>query len=420
MKSKPPPSHLTAAEAAAELGISRASLYAYVSRGLIRSAPEGGRDPRRRLYETADIRELVRRRHEARTAGQAAEHALHWGLPVLESAITAIEEGRFYYRGRDVLRLAAEASLETVAGLIWDVDSDPFDQTWPSSPVTDEGLSGLARMTIALARAGASDPMAHSRSGPAAAQTGARIVRLMAASAGTDPQTASREPIHAALARRLGRLDRAAAELIRIALILTVDHELNASTFAVRVAASTKANLYQAVSAGLAAFQGPRHGGAQERSVALLAEAEATSPEEVVATRLRRGENLPGFGHPLYPEGDPRAQFLIARLAKALPRDPAVLLAQRLVGAAKSQGAGAPNIDLALAALGRALALPADGGTTVFAVGRTVGWIGHALEQYTDRRLIRPRARYVGLPPRRFMVNDLQAVGESGKVAPTR
>jgi citrate synthase len=174
---------------------------------------------------------------------------------------------------------------------------------------------------------------------------------------------------------------------VRTALVLLADHELNASTFTVRVVASTGASLASALSAGLGALSGPLHGGQTSLVEAMFEEAErADSAQALVERRLWRGDSLPGFGHPLYPDGDPRAAALLA----VLPPDP---LRTGLLAALERLGKR-PNVDFATVSLRRALGLPAGAALTLFAVGRTAGWIAHALEQRADGKLIRPRARY--------------------------
>jgi citrate synthase len=204
--------------------------------------------------------------------------------------------------------------------------------------------------------------------------------------------TPAAAPIHEQLAAA-GGLDAHGAALLRRALVLLADHELNASTFAVRVVASTGASLGAAVAGGLAALSGPRHGAATAQVEALFDEVERRGDAaRVVAERLQRGEYLPGFGHPLYREGDPRGRALI----EALPSGG--LLAE-IAAAVDALGGWRPNVDFALVALRRALALPRGAALALFAIGRSAGWIAHALEQQQGGRLIRPRARYVGERP---------------------
>jgi citrate synthase len=199
-------------------------------------------------------------------------------------------------------------------------------------------------------------------------------------------------PIHRHLARAWN-LDEDGTDLIRRALVLCADHELNASTFAVRVVASTGAAVPHCVLAGLAALSGPLHGGMTSRVRAMLAESRIMAdPRTTVAERLARGDDLPGFGHRLYPDGDPRATALLDLIGPA-PRW------RGLFAAILAQTGKRPNIDTALVALEDHLSLPEGAALAIFAVGRTVGWIAHALEQRQEGQLIRPRATYVGPPP---------------------
>ncbi len=306
--------YLTAREAAAELNVSRATLYAYVSRGLVRSEAVDG--SRSRLYRADDVR-AIRSRKTADIGPEAiAATALTHGNPVLESAITLIADGELYYRGRDVKELARSSSLESVAGLLWQCGTqDPFANAAPDIDTFTSPLSGIARCQALLPLAAEQDLAAYNLAADSVARTGAGLLRLL--TAGFTNHAPSIEPIHAQLAASWGG-GPAAAKLIRAALVLCADHELNASTFTVRCVASTRVTPYGAVMAGLAALQGPRHGGQTARVAALFDEvARADSPAAAVAARLRRGERLPGFGHTLYPEGDPRCTALNRLLAGA-------------------------------------------------------------------------------------------------------
>ena len=200
--------------------------------------------------------------------------------------------------------------------------------------------------------------------------------------------------IHQRLAGAWGHdPDGSVADLIRRTLVLLADHELNASTFAARVTASTGASLAAAVLSGLATLTGPRHGGMGAMVRDLATEAATSGVSAVVAARLARGDPLPGFGHPLYPKGDIRAKVILGAI------DVPVIFAE-IAAAAGDAGQGEPNVDLALAAVCAAHALPEGAPFLLFATARTAGWVAHAIEQGRDGRLIRPRARYVGPEPR--------------------
>jgi citrate synthase len=226
----------------------------------------------------------------------------------------------------------------------------------------------------------------------AVAQTGARILRLLTA-------VAAGQPVETTIAQTLQQAwlpDQAwAADWLNMALVLCADHELNVSSFTARCVASAGATPYGVVLAGLAALQGSKHGGHTERVEALLREAEGGA-ETAVVSRMRRGESIPGFGHRLYPDGDPRGRLLLETVQARLGEQPVVKLAQALETAVFQTTGQLPTIDLGLVVMAQALGLPPGTALTLFALGRTVGWIGHAIEQYALDQLIRPRARYVG------------------------
>ncbi|CAA9442871.1 MAG: 2-methylcitrate synthase [uncultured Rubrobacteraceae bacterium] len=393
---------MTAGEAAGELGVSLPTLYAYVSRGMVRSeAAEGGRRSRR--YRAEDVRALLERKEGRRDPRRAAEGALRWGTPVLESGITLVDGGRLFYRGRDVEELAAGSSIEEVAVLIW--AGDPGDAgaifARPEAPsrrargtmATLKGLPPVEAFQALLPVAAAEDPAGYDLRPAAVARTGAKILGLMAGAVGGGGTGRAAET----LARGWCQGEPDAAGLIDAALVYCADHELPVSTFAARCVASARATPYAAVQAGLAALGGVKHGGQVELVEAFLQEVGAVGDARaVVAGRLRRGDVVPGFGHRLYPEGDPRGAGLLRATAGSYPRSPAVALAEAACEAVLELTGERPTVDLALATVGRTLGLPPGGAVALFAVGRTVGWIGHAIEQYASDDLVRPRARYVG------------------------
>ena len=406
--------YLTAREAAGELGVSLKTLYAYVSRGLIRSEAVGGKR-RNRRYRAEDVRKLKERKEQRRDPTQATESALDWGMPVMESAITLIAEGRMYYRGRDAVALSEDHTLEQVAELIWtgsmtEGNHGRLPELFnTSSGVVPERLrfegrgawsgSPMETFGMALQSAAAEDPAAYDLRSAAVVRTGARILRLLVA-ATTGGGQSTEDTVARALQRRWVPGESGAATLIDRALVLCADHELNVSSFTARCVASAGATPYAVVVAGLAALGGVKHGGNTERVEAFLAEADAAGDaRRVIASRLRRGEVVPGFGHQLYPDGDPRGEALLAAVAVAYPDSAASKLAGETAKAAGDLIDERPNVDFALAVLARVLGLPPGGALALFALGRTVGWIGHAIEQYETGRIIRPRARYVGEQP---------------------
>lgn len=380
---------ITARESAARLGVSIKTLYAYVSRGLVHSA--AGDDPHKRRYRTADIEALLARKQLGRRPARIAESALHWGVPALESEISTIAAGRLLYRGQDATEFARHATLEEAATLLWDCGGvNPF--TTPAqfgkaplrNGISRTVSSPLTRASAQLNAMAASTRPIWGRPASGIWNEAAQLTRLVAAGLlGTNP---SDHPLHRQIARAW-KVNQKGADLIRTALVLIADHELNASTFTVRVIASTGASLVACVTGGLAALSGPLHGGAILQAEAFLARLpESRKTAAFVQAILDRGESLPGFGHRLYPSGDPRAHALLELL-------PANRRRRQLIETVEKVSGLRPTIDYALLELAHALRLPSSAAQIIFAAGRTTGWIAHALEQNAHGHLIRPRAR---------------------------
>ena len=388
---------LDAAAATRLLGISRATLYAYVSRGFVRSEAVPGK-PRERRYAREDVERLRVRAEERRNPAKAAEHALRFGVPVLESSITLIADGCLYYRGHDAGELARTRSLEEVAALVWtgSFDTALFDTPLHviSGAASTADLPFVSRAQSVLPLVAARDALAFDLRPRAVAQTGWRILNLLTSVAAESQEL--EDTVEETLCRAWGAKKKDAPSLIRAALILCADHELNVSAFTARCIASASSNPYAVVLGGLAALEGARHGGATARVGALWDELHrARNLERALGERLRRGETIDGFGHQLYPNGDPRASLLL----EMLPKSKELTFARSLASAAGAVIGDAPNIDFALVALERSLDLPSGSALALFAIGRTIGWIAHAIEQYEQNAVIRPRAKYVGVAP---------------------
>jgi citrate synthase len=393
---------LNARDTARRLGIKLDTLYAYVSRGIIRSLAVPG--SRERRYRPEDVERLRQGR-----GGERPREAL---MPLIDSAICLIENGRFYYRGRDALGLAETATLEDIAALLWQSDASrstvadiaPFVPVPGDEPNSSSGRGRAAaaletglieRCQMRLAKLSASDVAALDLTRDGVARTGWRMLSALVGC--IDGAAASDQPVHRRLAAHW-RLEPAGADLLRLCLVLVADHELNASTFVARCVAGAGATPYAVVAAALAALSGRRHGGAAARAEAVFREiGEDADPLAVMAARLARGDTLPGLGQPLYPDGDPRASAILAAIGAAAPAEaPRIAAAAAAAGRLSGQH---PNVDFALAAAATALGLPNGAALGLFLVGRTVGWIAHAIEQYESQILIRPRARYTGRRP---------------------
>lgn len=395
--------YLTSAEAASQLGISLATLYAYVSRGFIRSIRIDGNPHRTRAYMAEDIYRLLSSREMRRKQGPSDEPQ----ADALESRITLIENERLYYRGHDALELARTHTVERVAGILWegeeagitDADSASLRRIVESVSSTAEPMLPIYRALTGLTLAAGSNGPFRVRDGVSSISTGMFALRVMVSC--VTNTVADGQRIHLQLARAWGVAGKDAAQLLRMALVLCADHELNPSTYAVRCIASTGTNLLLALTGGLAAMTGPRHGGAIATARALIRECKREpSASDYLVTRLQSGERFPSFGHALYPSGDPRAACLLEGLKKRHPAHASVAMISAIVSTVSQAVAAAPNLDFALASLEEVLELPPSAALSLFAIGRCVGWVAHAREQMmTNSAPIRRRALYIGPRP---------------------
>ena len=264
----------------------------------------------------------------------------------------------------------------------------------------------ISRNPLLVAAAATRDPGRHDRRAEAVVLRARRIVRLLVASLALPGEVGrARDALEAetiaegvALAYGLRSTPRVRGAIDQ-ALILMADHELNASAFAARVAASTHADVYAAVQAGLATLSGPLHGAVSDQVEAVVAE--IGRPEEalrVVHARAQRGERVPGFGHSFYQGIDPRAHRLLTLADALASRSRELRVVQSLVDAMAKQDRPPPNVDVGIVALRASLGMPVGAGAGLFAIGRTAGWVAHVLEQYESGHLLRPRARYRGVP----------------------
>ncbi|TNE36593.1 MAG: citrate synthase, partial [Alphaproteobacteria bacterium] len=367
------------------LGVKAQTLYAYVSRGQIRAITDP-EDPRRSLYARHDVERQVQKRQRPRRRADVAAGTISWGEPVLESSISTVRDGDLLFGNARAVDLAETFSLEEIAGHHWQyLYTDNVTECTVIPPRETAKARGVAWLAAEAAQA----PPSIDRNGEALAREASRLLSGFA-----DAMIGERGqgPIHLRLAQSWG-LSGEVADLVRRALVLISDHELNASTFAVRVAISTGASLAAGVLAGFAALSGPLHGEASVVTRQHLQEAlRHSNPEAAARFLLERPGATLGFGHPLYPEGDVRAKALFEQMT--LPPELSELIARvEEITGRKANG------DVAFAALTMLYRLSMEASATLFAVGRMTGWLAHAQEQQRSGQLIRPRARFV--PPGR-------------------
>jgi citrate synthase len=400
---------IDAKEAALLLGVKRDTLYAYVARGLLGSVT--GKDKRSRLYSRAEV-EALRARSDARKSGDRAAasalaSALNWGLPVVDSAVSNVDGERLLYRGIDVALLAGRR-FEDVATLLW---GEPT--SWGDRPNVDpttkrvalrasqKGATPLSVMMVLTPLLALTDEdRGDTRAKAVAATAQILFTSLTTSMRPSEPPRAHHESAARQVLLALGGSPSNDREsLINTAMVLSAEHELNPSTFAARIAASTGADPYAVVSAALATLSGPRHGGACDRIEALVREVEhPRQAREILVARVARGEPIVGFGHALYPNGDPRTGILLEAVIDATSerkRSPALATLLALVNVADELGLAGPTLDVALVATEFAAELPPRSASALFAFGRLAGWIAHAIEEYARAIPTRPRARYV-------------------------
>jgi citrate synthase len=396
---------LTAAEAAGRLGVKPATLYAYVSRGLL--SRDKAADGRASLFHADEVERLARRGRPRRPAGVADI--------TVESAITELTGDSLRFRGLDATRLAVNRSFEEVAELLWTGEFPSRREPWQARPAAlaagraaqaalPAGTLPLERLQVIVPAMAATDPLRLQLDQSAVLAAGRNIIAGMvdclppAAGGPAGPGEPVAERLWSRLCDR-----RPSPGLMRAtsaALVLLADHELAASTLAARAAASVRADPYAVVGTGLGAMSGALHGGASLGAEILMAA--ASGPDDVprvVAERLRRGEKVPGFGHFVYRAGDPRAVVLLDLVRRAAPKSGQLAVADAMLAEVRQKSLPEPNIDFALATLAGVADMARGAGEAIFAVARTAGWIAHALEAYGGAGPLRPRAVYTGRPP---------------------
>jgi citrate synthase len=394
------PEAISAREAVQLLGVKAQTLYAYASRGLLRRVGTG----KRRLYLVEDLERLQARQRARSGHGPVAAGALSFGEPVLDTRITSIDEQGPRYRGSSATELAARGErFEAVAELLWTGELPQSVPTWQGLAgagarrgSVPDSIEALLLEMPALTRAAA---QRHVRALEVELALGRQLVRSLAELLAPEPARGV-SSVAELLAPHAEVAKRAATPALDLALVLLADHELNASSFAARIAASTDAHLPACLTSALATLSGPRHGGACDRVEALLREAAALRrPADVIELRARRGDIVPGFGHPLYPHGDPRARLLLERaeaLAKASTTARARLAPARALARVMERQGLPATVDFGLVALTRTLGCPPGFAALLFALGRSAGWVAHVLEQRGSEAVLRPRARYIG------------------------
>ena len=394
-------------EAAELLGVKPETVYAYVSRGQLSSRRStGGRGS---TFDAKEVEALARRNRREPAPGSPTA-----GMLSVRTRITLIDKDRYYFRGVDATELAARHSYEEVAEWLWTGVLRPgatFTAPEASVAVARRAVDALPehtgptdRLRVAAIAAATADPLRFDLSEQSVLGAARTLIPTLVAAL---PSKSHDHRDDSSLAHRLwARLsgrepDEASLRALDTALALLVDHDLAASTLAVRVAASARAHAYAAVSAGLGVLEGPLHGAASGLAHRMLLDVlDRGTAAPVVADELRAGRRVPGLGHRIYPGEDPRARVLFGLLEEVPRAAPALAAARDVVDTTARHVPLHANVDLALAVLTATSGMHASAGETIFAVARTAGWIAHVLEEYDEAPLrMRPSGHYVGTRP---------------------
>ncbi|MER5829885.1 citrate synthase [Streptomyces sp. NPDC002130] len=399
---------LSTKEAAELLGVKPETVYAYVSRGQLSSRRvSGGRGS---TFDAQEVETLARRNKRESASGSGSGGELS-----VRTRITLIESDRYFFRGVDAVDLATRHTYEEVAEWLWTGRMLPgrtFTAPAASVAVARRAVETLPEhaaptdlLRVATIAAATADPLRFDLSEESVLGTARSLIpTLVDALPPAGHHRLDEGPLAHRLWNRLSARkdpDEASLRALDAALALLVDHDLAASTLAVRVAASARAHAYAAVSAGLGVIEGPLHGAASGLAHRLLWDVlEQGDAAPVIAGELRAGRRIPGLGHRLYPGEDPRARALFALLERIPRAEPALLAARDIVETAARHAPLHANVDLALAVLTASSGMDPTAGETIFAVARTAGWIAHALEEYGERPLrMRPSGLYAGPKP---------------------
>ena len=376
-------------EAARRLGVKLSTLYAYVSRGLVQSFPSPG--SKRRLFSVDEVEALARKTR----GGKQIETR----VATVTTAVTQLRPEGPYYRGHSAVQLAQSCSYEEVAELLWATTPGSWKALSLKAPARLSSQDMLRWITVMAA---AEDPRREDEHPELVAGRLRSLSTTMSLLCRTNADTGQQfqSPTkHSHIAWnltegfRIKQRSRPLLAAVNAALVLVADHELATSALAVRIAASTRATIYDAVLAGLGTMGGPLHGGASAITTRMLRRSAAEGIDIVIDDILAVSRVLPGFGHSVYAEGDPRADALL-EFVYPLASPTKLKVINAFLDSADARRQPPPNVDFALAALAFATGMPAEATTSIFTIGRIAGWGAHYLEEIQEPPL-RYRARAI-------------------------
>jgi len=406
--------YVTAAQASQALGIKQASLYTYVSRGLIRSILQPG--SKSRLYYREDVERATMRIGGRAGRPETVEAVMSWGHPVFHTVVTDLREDGPYYRGQSALALVESGrSFESVAELLWDGVDRPDLAFWkapnlpgsliPRLSTALEGAVGRTGLRIMSLATSLFELYGGKRTDYDKSATIADAKTLLHIyTAGMGFLGPSRQYVRVVnegtsvattLLTAMGvPITEAALRALNSAFILCADHELSSATLSARVAASCEANLTACLVTAIATHSGSLVVGGCDKCEALLRQArDSEEMYELLSNLERSGGYIPGYNLKAYPKGDPRARKLL-QLAASLGTETQPVV--ELVADVGRRFDLRPSLEIGLVSLAMALRFPPNTASTIWALARASGWVAHIIEQREAGFMLRPRARYVG------------------------
>jgi len=408
--------YASAAEAMKILNVRQQTLYAYVSRGWIRSVAQQGQ--KGKLYLRDDLTRVGMRSLARSGHGAVAASAMNWGEPIFPTSITEITGQGPRYRGHlaaDLVR--SGASFEAVAELLWTGELNAQAPAWPvrrpsaelvkiTQTLTSLQAQGnvlesfaLVVLLLGMRRGSVAERLSQGKTLPAARE----IMQTVVACCGFVGAAQRYRPMQRGESVVTGLLHALAmpptaenSEALRAMLILMADHELPPGTLSARVVASAGGTLHSCLASALCATSGVDVGRMYERVEDFLGQAQTKTVLVKRAHKLHaQGQSVPGFNHPLYPKGDPRAALLLEMVFARRNPSRELRAISRFIDEMRSSAGLQPRQELALVVMARAMGLPRQATAALFVLGRLAGWVAHVQEQRASGTLLRPRAKFV-------------------------
>lgn len=410
---------LTVSQTAVRLNVKPETVYSYVSRGLLSSQRTGSGS----TLDTLEVEAFAQHRRRAPISSTLREDGSTYSasgapLMVLDTNISHVIDGELYFRGFSAEDLVSHYHFESVASWLWgepltnakkfEANTEDTHRAANFVAALPEFASPLDRVTAALLALASADPLRYASQSDIAgfgARLVAGIVDTLSEAQHKNLRSEDYRGIAGGIRAAFGpKRDDAPVNVraIDTALVLLIDHDLAISTLAARTAASARATIYGGLTSAIGAMDSKLHGNASQDAAKLInLVLQYDSPEKALAESIAgTGRMVPGFGHALYPNGDPRARILLEVLHSEFPDSRTLQAVEALAQVMEDRAQLKPNIDMALAALLHVEEMAPDAGPAIFAIARSAGWIAHMIDEYACAPMrMRPHGRYSGPLP---------------------